>query len=462
MEIKREYYENGQIKEEGTYENGKPEGLFKRYYQNGQLEVEWFVKNEKTEGLFKVYHENGQLQSEAIYKEGMPDGPFKEYYSNGQLKDEGVYRNGKLEGLRKTYSDSGQLSWEGVFRNGEIEVRVPGVKSNICTSCGEQNNPTFEKCYQCGNKINRQVQRAENGIPLFSLKEFMSATLGGRPCQRSMSSCEGLPFQCICGKPHNFSQNKIQILRELPKSQLVLSCPEGHGMVCVHLKGIFKITGFESLFGTLEDSKDKDPMEVIAQAYKSRLGVDVLGNDEIAKANIEAADEIINKIDFGKHYYQMKYREHYKPILNDIADGRKAICELYLFRVWTTQFGFRLCCADKGKIAERLVFNTVNLCVSSLAVGLFNLYNQVDVCRDIGGDLKEILVKRFEEYDQVFFKYRAENNLLPVQVCSLVMDNLKISSDANKVNFLCADFQAHMGKIAEEANDLGIIKRSLD
>ena len=64
------YYENGQLKGEGSFKNGKPEGLFKTYYDNGQLEGEGSFKNGKPEGLHKMYYDNGHLESEITYKNG--------------------------------------------------------------------------------------------------------------------------------------------------------------------------------------------------------------------------------------------------------------------------------------------------------------------------------------------------------------------------------------------------------
>ena len=37
-EIKKTYYDNGQLKWFFTYKNGFPDGIQKEYYENGQLE----------------------------------------------------------------------------------------------------------------------------------------------------------------------------------------------------------------------------------------------------------------------------------------------------------------------------------------------------------------------------------------------------------------------------------------
>lgn len=42
------FYENGQVKQEGEYKNGRKSGLWKEYYDNGQLSDEEFHLEEKT------------------------------------------------------------------------------------------------------------------------------------------------------------------------------------------------------------------------------------------------------------------------------------------------------------------------------------------------------------------------------------------------------------------------------
>jgi antitoxin component YwqK of YwqJK toxin-antitoxin module len=93
----REYYANGQLKDEEFYRGGKREGLSRWYYEGGKLKGEATFKNGEQEGWLKDYYENGQLKFEAIYKNGKPDGPFKFYDEKGQLKNEGVFRNGEVE-----------------------------------------------------------------------------------------------------------------------------------------------------------------------------------------------------------------------------------------------------------------------------------------------------------------------------------------------------------------------------
>ena len=50
-------------------------GLYKDYYENGVLKKEEFYKNGKLEGVVKGYHRDGDLK-------------FETSYSNGQLIEE--------------------------------------------------------------------------------------------------------------------------------------------------------------------------------------------------------------------------------------------------------------------------------------------------------------------------------------------------------------------------------------
>jgi len=81
--------------------------------------------------------------------------------------------------------------------------------------------------------------------------EFMRRTDGGWPTHMAMSTHEGEPFECACGDTHDFSELTVQVLKELPKGRLVLTCPDEKGVTCVRLKGLLK-PKIEPLFGTVE------------------------------------------------------------------------------------------------------------------------------------------------------------------------------------------------------------------
>ena len=67
--IIKSYYDNGALKEDIPYKDGKENGIAKGYYPNGNLEAEISSKDNKLEGLSKTYHENGNLRTEINYKD---------------------------------------------------------------------------------------------------------------------------------------------------------------------------------------------------------------------------------------------------------------------------------------------------------------------------------------------------------------------------------------------------------
>ena len=76
-----EWYRNGQKKEEGTYKDGKEDGLWTGWYDNGQKEIEGTFKDGKPDGLSTLWYENGQKRQEGTENEWTywnEDGSLKE------------------------------------------------------------------------------------------------------------------------------------------------------------------------------------------------------------------------------------------------------------------------------------------------------------------------------------------------------------------------------------------------
>jgi len=117
-----EKYENGQLKKEGTFKNGKEEGLYKEWHENGFLSSEGTWKEGNKVGLWKRWHENGQLESEITFTNGkIMDAVIKGWYENGKLKMEGIIKNDELDGLSKEWYENGKLKTEGTIKNGKPE-----------------------------------------------------------------------------------------------------------------------------------------------------------------------------------------------------------------------------------------------------------------------------------------------------------------------------------------------------
>jgi len=90
------YHENGQLKNQGTYKNGKLEGLFETFYENGQLSFKTTYKNGNLNGVYRDYHKSGQLHYQGIYKNGEKNGSFEYYRENGELLDKTIFLDGAI------------------------------------------------------------------------------------------------------------------------------------------------------------------------------------------------------------------------------------------------------------------------------------------------------------------------------------------------------------------------------
>lgn len=118
-----EYYCNGNMKNQLTFQNGRPDGYAIMYHENGKISEEGNWKNNRWTGPYKLYYENGQPQHEFNFNaSGKREGPVKYFYENGQLAIEGNFVNGKEAGVIKEYHENGDLKAEKTFNDGNVDV----------------------------------------------------------------------------------------------------------------------------------------------------------------------------------------------------------------------------------------------------------------------------------------------------------------------------------------------------
>ena len=87
-------------------------------YGNAQKEFEGSYKDGKRDGLRTGWYENGQKKSEGTYKDGKQDGTWTLWYENGQKKGNFSIKNGKENGLWTTWYEDGELIISGSFIDG--------------------------------------------------------------------------------------------------------------------------------------------------------------------------------------------------------------------------------------------------------------------------------------------------------------------------------------------------------
>ncbi len=132
------FWDNGNLRMEGSYLNDKKHGFFKYYNENGDfLYVEKYTHDQleedakETKQLDKrvAYHPNGQPSIIATYHHDTPDGIRREFdtagkiikgylFEEGWLRYEGITdMNGLRQGLWKEYYPTGELRSQGKYKN---------------------------------------------------------------------------------------------------------------------------------------------------------------------------------------------------------------------------------------------------------------------------------------------------------------------------------------------------------
>jgi antitoxin component YwqK of YwqJK toxin-antitoxin module len=95
--LNKTFYPNGQLADEFTSQiniddkgtdHSVQDGQIKRYYENGTLKCDGFYDNGKAEGAFKFYYDTGELYAVVRYKNNEKIGDDVFYEKNGTIKQE--------------------------------------------------------------------------------------------------------------------------------------------------------------------------------------------------------------------------------------------------------------------------------------------------------------------------------------------------------------------------------------
>lgn len=118
------YFKNNRLKEEGTYKEGRKDGVYKEYYSDGvALKKETPFKEGKLNGIVKTYYTNGKLETEKGYAMSIEDGVERDYdYESGEITTDRNYKNGVLHGSQIAYysSNIGDFIQRATYDNGKM------------------------------------------------------------------------------------------------------------------------------------------------------------------------------------------------------------------------------------------------------------------------------------------------------------------------------------------------------
>jgi antitoxin component YwqK of YwqJK toxin-antitoxin module len=142
----KKFYNNGKIRYQGQFENGKEIDVFKYYSivssehpiiiktfskENNISKVEFFSESGILEskgemngknriGKWVYYQNEGKIISEENYSNGVLNGISKTYYKSGKITEILNYKNGKLNGSIKRFADNGVLLDDINYVNGKL------------------------------------------------------------------------------------------------------------------------------------------------------------------------------------------------------------------------------------------------------------------------------------------------------------------------------------------------------
>jgi antitoxin component YwqK of YwqJK toxin-antitoxin module len=113
-----EYYPNGKVKIEASYQIDNADSLYKEYFENGNIKSVTYWKDGLQTGEAKFFYENGKLKSKSFWKEGKSHGKYENYYEDGTLEELGFNKNGLDDGAYSIYYPNGQLLQTGTYKDG--------------------------------------------------------------------------------------------------------------------------------------------------------------------------------------------------------------------------------------------------------------------------------------------------------------------------------------------------------
>ena len=132
--LRREFDENGNVVKGYVFSNGvllcegitdmegRRQGKWKEFYETGELKSEGTYQNSNRTGQWKFYFPNKAIEVTGSYdKKGRMDGEWKWYYANGEVMRTEEYANGSLDGDYREYDEHGNTLTEGRFEEGSEE-----------------------------------------------------------------------------------------------------------------------------------------------------------------------------------------------------------------------------------------------------------------------------------------------------------------------------------------------------
>ena len=114
------WYENGERKWRANWKNGHKHGICFGWFPDGRKKWESYYKDDKKHGLCSAWYENGNKERESSWKNGEKNGLFSGWFKNGKKERESNYNMGKADGLWSGWYENGQKKRESIWKEDKL------------------------------------------------------------------------------------------------------------------------------------------------------------------------------------------------------------------------------------------------------------------------------------------------------------------------------------------------------
>jgi antitoxin component YwqK of YwqJK toxin-antitoxin module len=145
-----EWYVNEKAKVEGLYKEEKKDLLWTYWNEFGERRMEEWREGELFDTFEFEYYPNGQVKEEPSYENGVKHGDWVRYFSDGTIRGTSAYKESLKDGLWIDYWRPEQVAWQGKYVADKREGNWKwfwvnqNLMSNVKYSGGEI---TFEECF---------------------------------------------------------------------------------------------------------------------------------------------------------------------------------------------------------------------------------------------------------------------------------------------------------------------------
>ena len=145
-----EWYIDEKPKVEGVYKEGKKDLLWMNWNEFGERRFEEWREGELFDTFEFEYYPNGQVKEEPSYENGVKHGDWVRYFSDGTIRGTSAYKEGLKDGLWIDYWRHEQVAWQGKYVADKREGNWKwfwlnqNLMSNVKYTGGEI---TFEECF---------------------------------------------------------------------------------------------------------------------------------------------------------------------------------------------------------------------------------------------------------------------------------------------------------------------------